>query len=175
MPDAARPPDPAPAAATGPAETYTTGDLARLTGNTLRAVRHYEAEGLVRPIRRGSRGERLFDSGQLECLRFVTDMRALSFSLASIRELLQASSEAESPARVADQIIPQLENRIDELRTRLQTLRRLRDDLVRARETAEECRACPHDWSSQRCPVCEDERGGDTPPLLHLLWQRRTT
>lgn len=151
---------------------HTTGDLARLTGNTLRAVRHYEAERLVSAFGRGPRGERLFDDRQLDRLRFVTDMRALSFSIRSIRELLEAAAVGSSPAEVADRAIPLLEARIEELHERLRTLRHLRDDLVRTKETAEECRACERGWEARRCPLCEAERGGGTPSLLRLLWQR---
>ena len=31
---------------------YTTGDLARMTGNTLRTVRYYEELGLLAPVPR---------------------------------------------------------------------------------------------------------------------------
>lgn len=39
----------------------TTGEMARQSSNTLRTVRFYEEEGILRPVRRTDGGHRLFD------------------------------------------------------------------------------------------------------------------
>src|ERR1700734_3560260 len=64
-----------------PADTHdesallTTGEMARRSNNTLRTVRFYEEEGILRPVRRTEGGHRLFDRRELERLMLVTDLR----------------------------------------------------------------------------------------------------
>ena len=55
---------------------YTTGDLARLTGNTLRTVRYYEELGLIAPAARRHGEHRMFTAQDMERLRTISDLRA---------------------------------------------------------------------------------------------------
>jgi DNA-binding transcriptional MerR regulator len=66
-----------PVSATGAAEKV---------GVTLRAVRHYEAEGLLPATRRGKR--RAFLGPDLDRLRLIRNLRRLGMSLAAVRTVL---------------------------------------------------------------------------------------
>ena len=148
---------------------FSTGDLARLTGASCRTVRYYEEVGLLRPLERESGGHRFFDASQLERLRFITDLRSLSFSLESIEELLSCAEGVASPSHAADRAIEILDGRIEDVQSKLRTLRRVRDTLVRTRLTLEECSQCTETWHSRECGDC-DVRQGDRPPLVDMLW-----
>ena len=150
--------------------TYTTGELARLTGNTLRAVRHYEELRLITPRERLDGHHRAFDASQLERLTFITDMRELSFPISAIRDVLNARDNCESPCKAAAWATETLDEHIASLRTKLHTLRRVRDELVHTRETVEECRDCRHTWESRICPVCDVRTVSEPPRLAKLLW-----
>lgn len=152
-----------------PAGTFTTGDLARLTENTLRTVRHYEELGLICPLDREEGGHRLFNEIQLERLRFITDMRSLSFPLASIREVLSCRDDAASPCQAAKRAASALDGHIQELKEKIRTLRRVRDTLVRTRATLEECADCDESWETRYCDDCE-VRPDESPRLVELLW-----
>ncbi len=174
MPDALRrsPPDVAAAPerrARRPAGTYSTGDLARLTENTLRTVRHYEELGLICPLDREEGGHRLFDETQLERLRFISDMRSLSFALASIREVLVCRDGATAPCHAAQRAASTLDGHINELKEKIRTLRRVRDTLVRTKATLEECADCGESWETRYCDDCE-VRPEESPALVELLW-----
>ena len=67
----------------------TTGEMARRSGNTLRTVRFYEEEGILRAVRRTDGGHRLFDEPELERLTLVTDMRSAGLSLDEIKHILE--------------------------------------------------------------------------------------
>jgi DNA-binding transcriptional MerR regulator len=143
--------------------------LARLTDNTLRTVRHYEELGLIQPLDREEGGHRLFDECQLDRLRFITDMRSLSFPLASIREVLACSDGATAPCEAAKKAASVLDGHIHELKDKIRTLRRVRDTLVRTKATLEECADCDESWETRYCDDCE-VRPEESPRLVDLLW-----
>lgn len=63
------------------------GEVARRTGLTLRALRFYEARGLVRPLRTAG-GRRVYGAGELSRLTAVVALKRAGFGLGRIAELL---------------------------------------------------------------------------------------
>jgi len=63
-------------------------DVIRRTGLTARALRFYEARGLVQPLRTAS-GRRLYGSGELARLNAVVALKRAGFSLAQIGTMLR--------------------------------------------------------------------------------------
>ncbi|WP_310725743.1 MerR family transcriptional regulator [Streptomyces sp. N2A] len=77
-----------PAAAGRPAE-YRIDDLAHLSGATVRTIRAYQDRGLLpRPERRGRAN--VYGTAHLARLRQIADLLDRGYTLASIKELLQA-------------------------------------------------------------------------------------
>ena len=72
------------------AELLTIGEVSRLYGVTLRALRFYEQRGLLKPIRRG--GARFYDSTQKIRLQMILKGKHLGFTLTEITDLLEANS-----------------------------------------------------------------------------------
>ncbi len=72
------------------AEPLTIGEISRLYGVTLRALRFYEQRGLLKPIRRG--GARLYDGVQKIRLQMILKGKHLGFTLTEIADLLDADS-----------------------------------------------------------------------------------
>ncbi|SDC25357.1 DNA-binding transcriptional regulator, MerR family [Sphingomonas sp. YR710] len=64
-------------------------DVVRQTGLTARALRFYEARGLVRPLRTGS-GRRVYGAGELARLNAIVALKRAGFSLAAIGRMLGA-------------------------------------------------------------------------------------
>ena len=73
-----------------PSEALTIGEVSRLYGVTLRALRFYEQRGLLSPIRRG--GARFYDSAQKLRLQMILKGKHLGFTLTEITELLEADT-----------------------------------------------------------------------------------
>jgi DNA-binding transcriptional MerR regulator len=67
---------------------WTIGQLASLTGVTVRTLHHYDEIGLLRPSARSEAGYRLYDRDDLERLQEILVDRALGFPLEEIRERL---------------------------------------------------------------------------------------
>lgn len=72
---------------------WTIGELARECGVTLRAMRFYEAKGLLRPSREGT--SRFYDGENRRRLRIILRAKRVGFSLAEIRDLLGLASGRE--------------------------------------------------------------------------------
>lgn len=64
------------------------GEASRRTGLTARAIRLYEASGIIGAPQRGAGGYRRFSEQDLRTLTFVHRARQLGFDLESIRRLL---------------------------------------------------------------------------------------
>ena len=68
---------------------YRIGEMAQQTGLTVRAIRLYEEEGLMRPSLHVRGANRLYNPTDLERLRQIAGLRDVGFSIAEIRDLLE--------------------------------------------------------------------------------------
>lgn len=73
--------------------------LAALTGVTARALRHYEAVGLLH-AHRGHDGRRLFEPRECETAALIIKLRQCDVSLNAIRDVLDAGSDEDRQARL---------------------------------------------------------------------------
>jgi MerR family transcriptional regulator, repressor of the yfmOP operon len=89
MPDA--PTDP-----TAPDRLLRIQEVAEEVGTTTRAIRYYEEVGLLEPAGRSEGAYRLYDTSDVERLRFIRGLRDdAGFSLAQIRQLLEDEAARE--------------------------------------------------------------------------------
>lgn len=99
----------------------------QLTGMTHRALRLYEAKGLIR-VDRNARGHRLYDQKTVRKLLFIAEARRAGLAIQDIRKLL-AVGDREGEARMADAAQASLMSRLETLREQtaaiLQTAHRL--------------------------------------------------
>jgi MerR family transcriptional regulator, thiopeptide resistance regulator len=72
---------------------FTVGELAKLTGVTVRALHHYDEIGLVRPSQRSEAGYRLYDADDVLRLQEVLVLRELGVALPEIGALLAATTD----------------------------------------------------------------------------------
>lgn len=157
-----------------PRETQllTTGEMARLSNSTLRTVRFYEEEGILRPARRTDGGHRLFERTELDRLMLVTDMRMAGLSLDDIKAILDVKKSATSGAAAAQQATRVLAARIDELKEKLAILNRLRDDLEETTKVVEPCTRCEDEKAfPTACETCTVMTSQPVlPRSVRVLW-----
>jgi DNA-binding transcriptional MerR regulator len=103
----------------------TIGEVARLAGTTVRAVRHYTATGLVPEPERDASGYRRYRSTDLVLVVRVRRLRELGIPLSQVAALLDAPPEAVALALGA--LDAELTASIVELQERRDRLRALRD------------------------------------------------
>jgi DNA-binding transcriptional MerR regulator len=67
--------------------TYTVGEVAGVTGITVRALHHYDEIGVLHPSGRSASGYRIYDDADLERLQEILFFRELGFGLDEIRQV----------------------------------------------------------------------------------------
>lgn len=102
------------------------GQLASRTGVAVSAIRYYETQGLIDPLRNAG-GQRRFMRADIRRLSFVQIAQQFGFSIARIRALLDELPQGRAPneadwARIGRIFRADLDQRIE-------TLEKLRDNL----------------------------------------------
>jgi MerR family transcriptional regulator, thiopeptide resistance regulator len=106
-------------------ETWTIGELARRTGVSIRALRHYDQIGLLSPAGRTDSGYRLYVAEDIARLHRIKALRQLGLTLTEIRHLLEQS--AVSPREMVEDHLHRLREHMaleQRLCERLQALAR---------------------------------------------------
>jgi MerR family transcriptional regulator, copper efflux regulator len=99
----------------------TVGELARRTGLSIKAIRQYEALGLIYSAGRSEGGYRLFDDSALWCAQVISTLRSLGLTIKEIDRLgsayLSCPDEPIGPhlATLLDGAEQRIEDRIAEL------------------------------------------------------------
>ena len=71
-------------------ELMTVGELSRRTRLSIKAIREYEALGLIYSAGRSDGNYRLFDETALWCAQVITEWRSIGLTIKQIKELADA-------------------------------------------------------------------------------------
>lgn len=71
---------------------YTTGEIAKLAGVTVRTVQYYDSRGILIPSDFSEGGRRLYNEDDLRKLRIICFLRELGIQINSIGEILEAEN-----------------------------------------------------------------------------------
>lgn len=108
-------------------ELYTVNQLAEELGITGRAIRFYEAKGLIAPRRAGT--TRVFDRRDRARLLLVLRGKRLGFSLAEIREFLDLYDADRTQVTQVRLLLGKTRTRIEELERQRRDLEQTLDEL----------------------------------------------
>jgi DNA-binding transcriptional MerR regulator len=106
------------------------GELAKRAGCSVKAVRFYEAKGLLPAPPRSPSGYRLYGEGHLRCLELIRRTKALGLSLAKIRTLVVHLGDGPRPgARLRPHLERLIREQLKEVAARLDQMDVLRAEL----------------------------------------------
>ncbi len=136
----------------------TVGQAAGDTGLSPKAIRLYEARGLLPPADRTPSGYRLYSDHDVAVLRFIRQAKALGLRLAEIKEIIDLQRRGAQPCQ---RVLGILEARIQEIDRILRDLRALRRGLQGARQVAHEARS--RGQATVVCQIIESQTPAEVP------------
>jgi MerR family copper efflux transcriptional regulator len=115
--------------------SITVGEAARRAHLTPKAVRLYEACGLLTSVARSASGYRLYTDDDVRLLQFIARVRALGLGLDSIRELIELRRHGTPPSR---EVLGILHRHLTDIDSQLADLAELRSSLSAVFEEAKQ-------------------------------------
>lgn len=105
---------------------YTTGELAKLCGVTVRTVQFYDSKGLLIPSNLTEGGRRLYSEDDVRRMHSICFLKDLGFSLKDISSLMESNDAEKVLGMLVDNQEEALKRSIDADRKRLDRLAELR-------------------------------------------------
>ncbi len=103
---------------------YTTGELAKLCGVTVRTVQYYDTRGILIPSELSEGGRRLYSEDDLKRMKIICFLRELDLPIDAISQILKE----EHPEKVISLLIEQQEKALsEEISVKEATLEKLRE------------------------------------------------
>ena len=138
------------------AHLLRVGDLAKLTGKTVRAIHHYEELGLIEPVGRSKGHYRLFDTETPVRIRWISKLQSLGLSLGDIRTLVKNRQASPSALQSASQLRETYEAKLVEVRSRLAELTALERELSASLAYLDACgTSCTPELTPTSCAQCD--------------------
>ncbi|MBC6936638.1 MAG: heavy metal-responsive transcriptional regulator [Chloroflexi bacterium] len=134
-------------------------ELSDRTGVSRKTIRYYEQIGLLSPAKRAENRYRVYDTTDVERLRFIKSARALDFTLQEIAQILATRDRSEPPC---GHVMTLLQDHMDDIASRIRDLEQLHQELSALYETGKQL---PEDVQMRSC-VCHliQVRVGRTEP-----------
>ena len=107
--------------------SYTTGDLAKLAGVSVRTVQYYDKRGILSPSDLTEGGRRLYVDSDLEQLRVICFLRELDFSIEQIKRLFAEENARQVLELLLAEHIKEVKRELAEKKVKLDTAVNLLD------------------------------------------------
>ena len=108
---------------------YTTGELAKLCGVTVRTVQYYDTRGILVPTELSEGGRRLYSENDLRRMRVICFLRELGLPIDAIGQLLAEDDPGSVVTLLLEQQEQALRDEIGEKTEKLEKLEILRREL----------------------------------------------
>ncbi len=105
------------------------GEVARLTGLSVKTLHHYEEQGLAEPLARTEAGYRLYGEEEVARLKFIKRAKLLGLTLEEIRELVSLASEC-NQGEIVPTLKDILEVQLEKTERRMKELATFRESLL---------------------------------------------
>lgn len=103
-------------------QKYTTGEVAKLCGVSVRTVQYYDTRGIVSPSELSEGGRRLYTDADLSKMKTVCFLRELDIPLGSIAEIIKDQNSGDVISLILDEQMALLQNEIEEKQKNLDKL-----------------------------------------------------
>ncbi len=108
---------------------YTTGEMAKLCGVTVRTVQYYDKRGILTPSQLTEGGRRLYNEDDLKKLRIICYLKNLGLSLDNIACILKTNNSKNIVSTILQEQIVILKNNISEQKDKLAVTQELLSEI----------------------------------------------
>lgn len=108
---------------------YTTGEIAKLCGVTVRTVQYYDSRGILVPSELSEGGRRLYSEDDVKRLKIICFLRELGLSIDQVKQLLNEEDPGSVISLLLDQQEASLKKEIGEREEMLKKVSELKDGL----------------------------------------------
>ena len=127
---------------------YLIGEVARMTGSTVKTIRYYDEIGLIKPSEYTDGGHRLYTADDIWRLELITTLRYLDFGIDEIHQLIAGELTVEKA----------LAWQIESLETQANTIASMISVLRQAQEHGNDSLQYIHDLVNARAINAESRR-----------------
>ena len=113
---------------------YTTGEIAKLCGVTVRTVQYYDTRGILVPAELSEGGRRLYSEDDLKRMKIICFLRDLGLSIDSISQLLSEEDPGSVISLLLEQQEQTLREEVSEREKKLHKLEELKAGLKSVKE-----------------------------------------
>ncbi|MBM7641924.1 MerR family transcriptional regulator [Streptococcus loxodontisalivarius] len=100
-------------------QSYSTGEVAKLAGVTVRTVQYYDQKGILSPNDISEGGRRIYSEEDLRNLQVIVFLRELDFSLDQIRRFMAEESADKTLELLLQEHISDLQKERNQLKSKL--------------------------------------------------------
>lgn len=108
---------------------YTTGELAKLCGVSVRTVQFYDTKELLKPSGLTEGGRRLYSDDDLNQLHLICLLKALGLTLGSIKGILDSDSPGKVLLLLLDEQTKQISHEIKDRQKQLDLIQAVRESI----------------------------------------------
>ncbi|MBQ4595436.1 MAG: MerR family transcriptional regulator [Firmicutes bacterium] len=108
---------------------YTTGEMAKLCGVTVRTVQYYDTRGILVPSELSEGGRRLYTEDDLRMMKMICFLRDVGLSIDSINKLLTEEDPGNVISILLDQQEQVLKDEMAASKSKMQKLEELKKEL----------------------------------------------
>ena len=113
---------------------YTTGEIAKLCGVTVRTVQYYDTRGILVPTELSEGGRRLYSEDDLKRMKIICFLRDLGLPIDSISQLISEDDPGSVISLLLEQQEQALKEEIEERQGKLHKLEELKAGLKSVKE-----------------------------------------
>jgi DNA-binding transcriptional MerR regulator/DNA-directed RNA polymerase subunit RPC12/RpoP len=118
--------------------SYTTGELAKQCGVSVRTVQFYDGRGLLHPSALSEGGRRLYGEAELQRLRLICLLKSLGLSLDGIRGVLESPRPQQVLLLLLEEQSARLDREVREKQREIAAVRAVRESIRAGRTVSVE-------------------------------------
>jgi MerR family transcriptional regulator, Zn(II)-responsive regulator of zntA len=150
---------------------HKIGDVAGILATSIRAIRYYEEEGLLVPIR-SEGGTRFYARRHIDRLKAILDLTGNGYSIEAIKVLAQMREQYGTGHESQKAVSNRLDQMLADIDARIRQLTALADGISATKNTVAKCADCQNQPSTKGCPECPVRRHLAEIELLNLVWDQ---